>query len=355
MDKRDIIKAIEQGIHTLPVQVEAQKISGKKIILTQCDIVAYEVFVAAGFTALKMPRWVIQALIMCDSPLYRKAVEFCSMADLIIAPASCTLLTDEITNTMNVHQLHRVEGFAQDAAVNMHGALHEVMQTLGISEEFPPADELKQAVALYEEIRMIMRNITTFHAHALSNEELHIVCDAAFALIPQQSLALLRQLKTSLDSAGGEADAAKTKALAYMDFAGWDMLDDAAGQGGIVIAEDDGCNGRRQFDISCPAQSRDVYYELLYAYSFKSWCPGMRRASERFELIYKPLSHYNIGLVILSKSFLESRNAHITCVYEHCLLQGTDAVVIENLNTREVYNHLKALKNRHHHEITIDY
>ncbi|MGQ9844050.1 MAG: 2-hydroxyacyl-CoA dehydratase family protein [Spirochaetota bacterium] len=354
MDKSAVIKTIQQELENLFAQYAEQKSSGKKIIFTQCDIVPYEVFVAHGFVVSKLPRWVMTALHMPDSSLYNQAVKYCRLADLLIVPQYCTIIPHEVSQQLPIRSIPRYEGFAEDAVVNLHTILCLLLQNLGVTQEYPQDDKLQQAVLVYEEIRKIMRVLTTMYTGAFTMSQLQLLCDAAFSLTPQQSLQLLGQLFQILESSTHGANEHGRKTLVYNDFGNWDDVD-AFKEYCIVITEDDSCNGRRQFDISCHTSSQNMYYELLYAYTFKSWCPGMRTVQERSELIYKALPNYDITLVAFIHSFIKSRNEHLQSLYEQCLLQGTDAVILPpNAIIPQFKSYITALKVRQHFDIKVD-
>jgi len=354
MEKSTVITTIQQALENLFTQYAEMKNIGKKIIFTQCDIVPYEVFAAHGFVVSKLPRWVMTALQLPDSSLYHQAVKYCSLADLLIVPQYCTIIPHEVSGQLPIRSIPRYEGFAEDAVVNLHTILCSLLQDLGVTQEYPDDSSLQQAVGVYEEIRKIMRVLTTMYAGAFTIGQLQLLCDAAFSLMPQQSLQLLGQLYHALESSTHGDNESGKKALVYNDFGNWDSVD-AFKEYGIVIAEDDSCNGRRQFDISCHTSSQNIYYELLYAYSFKSWCPGMRTVQERSELIYKALPNYDITLVVFIRSFLKSRNEHLQSLYEQCLLQGTDAVILQpDTIMPQFKSYITALKERQHFDITVD-
>ncbi|MGB4268629.1 MAG: 2-hydroxyacyl-CoA dehydratase family protein [Spirochaetota bacterium] len=354
MDRSTVIETIKHELNNLFARFAELKQSGKKIIFTQCDIVPYEVFAAHGFVVSKLPRWVMTALREPNSSRYKKAVEYCCLADVLIVPQYCTIIPDEVLQQLTVHAIPHYEGFAEDAVVNLHTILYSLVQSSGVEQEYPDDDNLQQAVVLYEEIRKIMRALTTMYADAFTQSQLQLLCDAAFSLVPQQSLQLLQQLYHAVESSMNSGNEQAKKTLIYSDFNNWDMYD-AFGEYNIVIVEDDSCNGRRQYDISCHTSSQNLYYELLYAYSFKSWCPGMRRVNERYELIYKALPNYDIKLVIFIQSFLNSRNEHLQSLYEQCLLQGTDAVILQAHDSiTQFTNYSTALKARQHFDITVD-
>ena len=354
MEKSTVITTIQHALENLFAQYAEMKNIGKKIIFTQCDIVPYEVFAAHGFVVSKLPRWVMTALQLPDSSLYHQAVKYCSLADLLIVPQYCTIIPHEVSGQLPIRSIPRYEGFAEDAVVNLHTILCSLLQDLGVTQEYPDDSSLQQAVGVYEEIRKIMRVLSTMYAGAFTIGQLQLLCDAAFSLMPQQSLQLLGQLYHALESSTHGDNESGKKALVYNDFGNWDSVD-AFKEYGIVIAEDDSCNGRRQFDISCHTSSQNMYYELLYAYSFKSWCPGMRMVHERSELIYKALPNYDITLVAFIQSFLKSRNEHLQSLYEQCLLQGTDAVILQpDTIIPQFKSYITALQERKHFEITVD-
>lgn len=354
MDKSTVIDTIQQALENLFAMFAELKDSGKTIIFTQCDIVPYEVFTAHGFVVSKLPRWVMTALQMPKSSLYTKAVAYCSLADVLIVPQHCTVIPQEVLQQLPVRSVPRYEGFAEDAVVSLHTILWSLLQDLGAEQEYPDDEKLQQAVLVYEEIRKIMRVLTTMYAGAFTQSQLQLLCDAAFSLLPQQSVQLLGQLLNTLESSTHGISEPGKKALIYSDFDNWDIFD-MCKEYDIIIAEDDSCNGRRQFDISCHTSSQNMYYELLYAYSFKSWCPGMRKVQERSELIYKALPNYDITLVMFTRSFLNSRNEHLQSLYEQCLLQGTDSVILQpDSFIHQFKNYITALKGRQHFDITVD-
>jgi benzoyl-CoA reductase/2-hydroxyglutaryl-CoA dehydratase subunit BcrC/BadD/HgdB len=353
MDKSTVIEIIQQKLDNLFARIVELKQSGKKIIFTQCDIVPYEVFAAHGFVVSKLPLWVMTALRNPESLLYKKAVEYCCLADVLIVPQYCNIIPHEVLQQLVVHTIPRYESFAEDAVINLHTILYSLLQPLGVEQEYPNDDNLQQVVLIYEEIRKIMRALTTMYAGAFTQRELQLLCDAAFTLEPEQSLQLLQKLYNTVQLFESGDESRKT-ALIYFDYRDWEILDQIH-HCGVTIAEDDSCNGRRQFDISCHTSSPNLYYELLYAYSFKSWCPGMRMMHERCELIYKALPNYDIKLVIFIQSFLKSRNEHLQYLYEQCLLQGTDAVILEvDAIVEQFTQYITALKARHHFDITVD-
>lgn len=356
MDMNHIITKIQEAINLLPATLMQLKQEGRKIIITQCDILPYEVFRAFGYSVIKMPRRVANAFIMGDSSLENDAVAFCTIADMIIVPKQCTIVPNEILSN-RIFLIDCINGFAEDAAVAIHSMLSMILRAVGTTQEFPDDEELKKAVCLYEEIRKIMRTVSSFHAHKLTLIQLQLICDAAFSLLPDESLPLLQQLIVALESMdvpvpdNGEE---KIKALLYGDGTNWEMFDECK-KHDLTIVEDDACNVRRQFDISCNISSTNLYYELLMAYTFKAWCPAMRSAPERFELIYKALPNYDIGLVILLQSVLAIRNNHIDYLYEQCLLQGTNAIVCtEEEAIVQIQRYITGLKQRKHIAITID-
>ncbi len=354
MDRSTVIETIQHELDNLFARIAELKQSGKKIIFTQCDIVPYEVFAAHGFVVSKLPRWVATALREPDSLMYKKAVEYCCLADVLIVPQYCTIIPNEVLQQLTVRAVPQYEGFAQDGVVSLHTILYSLLRSLGVEQEYPSDDNLKQAVILYEEIRKLMRALTAMYAGAFTQSQLQLLCDAAFSLVPEQSLKLLQQLYHAVESSINSDNQQAQKTLIYSDFNNWDMCD-ALKEYDIVIVEDDCCNGRRQFDISCHTSSQNLYYELLYAYSFKSWCPAMRMVNERYELIYKALPNYDIKLVIFIQSFLYSRNKHLHSLYEQCLLQGTDAVILQSeAIIRQFSDYITALKARHHFDITVD-
>ena len=74
---------------------------------------------------------------------------------------------------------------------------------------------------------------------------------------------------------------------------------------GCVVAEDDICNGRRQFDISHNPESRGLYYEMLDALSYRPLCPSLRPVNERFDLLYRDLKNYGIEMVVFLRDTLD--------------------------------------------------
>ncbi len=355
MDKAAILEKMQHTLENLSDQFARLKHSGKKIIFTQCDSVLYEVCAAHGLVVSKLPRWVMTSLRTPDSLLYANALEYCRLADLLVVPQHCTIIPHDVLQQLPVHTIPHYEGFAEDGVVSLHTIVYSLLQCTGVTQEYPDEEKLQQAVVVYEEIRKIMRSLTTMYAGAFTQGQLQLLCDAAFTLLPQQSVELLQQLYHTVESTHCSVDEKVSKMLIYSDFSDWDIYDNLQ-EYDAVIAQDDSCNGRRQFDISCHTSSQNMYYELLYAYSFKSWCPGMRKASERCELVYKALPNYDITRVVCIQSFLQSRNDHLHAIYEQCVLQGTDAVIVHPESIIPQFKeYITALKTREHFDIEILY
>ena len=355
MDLITIFETIQQAQENLYAHYIELKNSGKKIIFTQCDIVPYEVLFAHDLVVSKLPQWVITALQVPYTLKYAQAIEYVRLADAIIVPQYCTILPNELMHQLPIYIIPKYEGFAEDAALNIHTILYSLLQNFGIKQEYPDEDKLRNTVIVYEEIRKIMRTLTSMYADEFTTGQLQLLCDVSFSLIPQQSVQLLGQLNKVIQSSQHSIQASGNKALVYADFDNWTLCD-VCKEYNISVVEDDCCNGRRQFDISCNISAQNMYYELLYAYSFKSWCPGMRNCKERVELIYKALPNYDIKIVLLIQSFLTSRNAHMQSIYEHCLLQGTDAIIINPEKAHQQLNVYSTLLNkRPNYTIQVDF
>jgi hypothetical protein len=226
VNKSTVIQELQQTLDGVFFQFATLKKSGKKIIFTQCDCVPYEVCAAQGFVVSKLPRWVLNAFCMPHSKMYTKAKEYCNVADLLIVPEHCNNIPQELARTLNIYTIPLYEGFAEDAVVHLHTVLWSLLQRLGVTQEYPDNDALQQAVSVYEEIRKIMRTLTTMYAGAFTQQELLLVCDAAFTLVSEQSVELLQQLYRAIESSDFSGNELKNKTLIYNDYRDWGVFDD---------------------------------------------------------------------------------------------------------------------------------
>jgi len=106
---------------------------------------------------------------------------------------------------------------------------------------------------------------------------------------------------------------------------------------GIMIIEDDTCNGRRLFDISLNAESEYIFYEILDAYSYRPLTPCLRPVNERYDLLYKLLKNYNIDTVIFYKDENCSEAVKdIDFLRIRMMRDGIDPLVIDENNYRDI-------------------
>jgi benzoyl-CoA reductase/2-hydroxyglutaryl-CoA dehydratase subunit BcrC/BadD/HgdB len=229
------------------------------------------------------------------------------------------------------------EGFGEDAAVALHNEISLMLQTLfSIELKSINIESLQRETAVYEKLRRLVRNISTLHYEngiLLNNDELSLIFEASLILPPEIAIQYISPVLEEIKIPDIKHEDKRIKSLLYGKKNIPHHIADNIEKMGILIIEDDLCNGRRIFDMSLNAESEYIFYEILDAYSYRALFPCLRPVNERYELIYKLLKNYQIDSVI----FYKDQNCHdlnrdIDYLRIKMMRDGIDPLVIDKNN-----------------------
>jgi len=200
------------------------------------------------------------------------------------------------------------KGYGEDAAVELHGALERLIsETVKKNLKNIDVSLLQKKAEAHNTMRRLVRGITSARRSApelISYEELLTVFEAAMAFPPELVLDHLERLCAYLQDSTKEEKKETGNQYSCLIFSGamtQSKTAETVEAAGVTVAEDDHCNGRRQFDLSVNAASEYLFYELLDALTYRPLCPVLRPPEERYELLYKLLRNHGIDLVIFLK------------------------------------------------------
>ncbi len=283
--------------------------TGSRLVCTVCDAVPQEVLAAFGITALRVP--VFGKAGGGAGSLDDRIESALRFSENIIIPRGCSACGRVIERfPERVLSFAVPHGHGEDAAVALHESIDTLLKSLGMEGiDRLDADRLAHAAARYDSVRRLVRGISSLRASRrkwLSPDELMEIYEAASVLPPES---VVDQLTCLLEALNGLPPTEMTPpSLTVLARGG--MFEntgalDGIERAGCVVAEDDGCNGRRQFDISYNPESRGLYYEMLDSLSYRPLCPSLRPANERFDLLYRDLKNYGIEMVVFLRDTMD--------------------------------------------------
>lgn len=232
-------------------------------------------------------------------------------------------------------------GWGEDASIELHQSLEALFRMLALSDinEIDPL-ALRKANTAYDEIRRLIRGICSIrreNPRLLSNSDLFTLFDAAMCLPPDRTASLLSSILNEMNAFQCEKREYLPPVLVHSSFMFDPSILDEIEEAGCVVAEDDCCNGRRQFDLSHNPDSPYLYFEILHNFSFKPLCPVFRSADERFELLYKLLRNYGIFTVVfLDHNDDPARTEQTGVLRKKLMRSGIDPVAIKPGDARKM-------------------
>lgn len=234
-------------------------------------------------------------------------------------------------------------GYGEDAAVILHASLDNFIGEL-VRGSLKNIDIQKlQAVSgEHNTMRRLVRGIASLRRESPSlftPADLQLVFDAAMALPPALVNEKLQHLFLWLQEAQKTAATASSKGepekkihcMVYGCPGIGSNLIEGIEELGLLVAEDDYCNGRRQFDLSINSSSEYVFYELLDALTYRPLCPLMRPPRERYDLLYRLLRNHGIGTVFFCvDSLCPARRREMEFLRVRLMRDGIDPVMTGN-------------------------
>jgi len=295
-----------------------------------CDIFPVEVLAACGVTPLKLPS------VLRNGPCMEGAMAGLprGVYDLIIVPEQCACAGLYVTGISPVYTFGFSGGWGEDASVAIHDSLAVLLNEIGLDIKKIDIERLKAVTGEYNDLRRTIRGIASVRKEKpdlLSNADLGVLFES-MVLPPSRVRPFLAAVLDALNRTKSDYEGQGATALVYyclMDDAS--LLDDIE-EAGCVIAEDDSCSGRRQYDISLNASSDYLFYELLDAYSFRPYCPSVRPGSERYELLYRLLGERGIDFVVFFDDGCQARRRDIDFLRIRLMRLGIDPIVVDRRN-----------------------
>ncbi len=330
---KGIMEILRERLNTVEdvISVHSEE-TGNLVAGAFCESIPPEVAMAAGISIFLIPVK-YQVSVMSDDGNMDATIQWIhDTYHLVILPNGL----DDVREKLEKHGL-RVYGFTvpagwgEESSVALHNEMTGFFAKTG--NPFDPLhanEELQDFCKMHDAIRKLVRGIAAIRAEnpgLLSHRDLQVIFEAAACLPPGY---LLEELSSVFSLLQQHQDA-RDVIFKCMVFGGMTLdsciLDEIESSGSVMIVEDDSCIGRRRFDISLDCQSPNLYYELLDMYSYKPYCPMLRRVEERYQLLYTLLKNHDINLVLfIEDRICQPRNEHSKYLYRKVRQDGIDAV-----------------------------
>lgn len=310
--------------------------SGARVACVTCDMFPPEAAAAAGLVPVRVPPSLAG---MCGAAGISGAGSLEKLYDCAVVPAGCARGEAMRGLPVPVHEFRVPAGWGVDAAGMMAAELDALLAKTGrVSlRDIDPA-RLRGATEEYNAARRRVRGIASVRAGnpgLLSCGDLAVVFEAAAAFPPALVSGHLLSILHALNKAGSGGDAGRVHALVYGSCGGEGLLD-AIEEEGCLVAGDDLCCGRGQFDMSYNADSAELLDEILDAFSYRPLCPSVRPLEERFELFYAMMKGYGIEAVIfIEDRCCPARLRDIPDLRTRLMRSGIDPIVATSGDVRE--------------------
>jgi hypothetical protein len=320
----------------------ASEREGKRVIGLACDMLPVEVLSAFDIVPLRLPAIFMSDHIICkksSESLYAKSLE--SYDYIVFSKKCCHRLECEKTMGLKCLSFDNPIGYGEEASIMLHQSLEEILGEFGINLKDLDTMKLAEVTEKYNALRRMVRGICSLRKNKpdlISNDDMFVIFEAAQCLPPDLVIGQLGYLLERLNTEKSSVESNNLiYSMIYGGLLGDGKLLDEIEEAGCLIAEDDLCNGRRQFDLSHDASSSYLYYEILNSFSYRPLCSSVRPVEERFELLYRLLKNYDIETVIfISDSDCPCRNEQIGYLRVRLMRQGIDPLVISSSNAASV-------------------
>ncbi|MCP4134328.1 MAG: 2-hydroxyacyl-CoA dehydratase [bacterium] len=318
-----------------------------KIAALSCDMLPVEILAAFDLIPLHLPSFIEENSekkgCPCGNCSTRSNLNGLSTVyDFHIVPEKCANKPTTGEQEIPLVAFNNPTGYGEDASVQLHSAIDELLRATGISEiKNIDIKKLQEITAEYDTLRKLIRGISSLRKtrpDLLSNRDLFTIFEAALVFPPALVVNHLAAIMQAMNETPGESSLEILGALVYSSSIGVDnasLLDDIE-EAGCLAAEDDCTRGRRAFDLSFNSASEYLYYEILDAFSYKPLCPSIRPAEERYELLYKMIKNHGIELVIFIEDLCcEQRKKEIEFLRIKLMRSGVDPLVLSTENAHD--------------------
>lgn len=303
---------------------------GRPLAGFTCDFLPFEVIAAAGVVPLIIPRAISGSCCNDKDVLETLQADY---YDYIIHPENCCCSLGSLDDRPKVLTAFFPAGYGEDAHVPLSDELDRLLHKMGLPGVGAISkDSLREHAIVYNGLRRAIRGISALRRGRpwlLSHVDFQVLMDAAMGLPVEMVIeSLLNILKTM----GDEREMPEGKgphALVYGGSGEAAYIFDDIEEEGIIIAEDDMCGGRRQFDLSINTESAYLYDEIIDAFTYRPLCPVVRTVAERQSLLYAMLKGQGIELVIFfGHECCAPKNRDIDYLRVRLMRSGIDPLVL---------------------------
>jgi len=303
-----------------------------------CDFLPMEILAAAGMVPLRIPAYFVKNC-CCGAPV--SDISGLESYDWCLVPASCSQVPLLSKGALPLIRCNVPAGYGENAARALHHELDSVLKKAGLPGIDALEDSrLRDCADEYNTLRRIMRGITGIRRSKpdlLSNEDLQILIEAAAVFPPETVIEHLARILKDCNETESGFDKKTIPAMVYTGFIESPLMLDEIEEEGLLIAEDDSCNGRRQFDLSVNIAAKDLYDEILDAFTYRPLCPSIRNAEERHELLYKMLKSHGIETVVFfEENCCVAKKRQIEFLRVRLMRSGVDPLVVNRDNAVEI-------------------
>ncbi len=303
---------------------------GKRVAGLACDMLPVEVLSAYDLLPLKLPAVMLNEL--RDGTTGGQ--EGSHLYDwIVLSEQCCNRHRYERGSDIPILTFYNPGGYGEHASRTLHRSLDDLLRKMGISLEKLDTARLIEMTELYNAMRRLVRGISEMrreNPQLLSNDDMIALFEAAQCLPPALVIEHLLRVREAINTAENiDPPHCEISALVSGGILTDGSFLDEIESAGCLVAEDDLCNGRRQFDLSFNVNAPSLYHEILDAYSYRPLCPSKRDAQERFELLYRLLGDHDIAVVIfLRDPVCQCRNEQIEFLRVKLMRAGIDPLVI---------------------------
>ncbi len=316
-----IIASLRKDNDNIPtLLLNFKKATGMILAGMPCDFLPFEILHACGIYPFIIP------------PGLKPRADFRINPDIIIAPARCCalpdsnsaiqkIIVDDIPQKHGDNSLHAWKTLIDDILAKIKG------KAVAISR-----DELRASSEKYAILRRLIRGIVLMRREkpdALPHVNLEVIFSVSLALPPELITEKLSSLLDALNDYPSRAYGNPIPALVYGRCRNQAMHFDDLEKAGFLIVEDDICGGRRSFDLSYNTTSEHLLDEIINAFSFRPFCPCLRSAASRFELLYMLIGSYGVETVIfIDDGACPARASHFAFMRPRLMRLGIDPLLL---------------------------
>jgi len=273
--------------------------SNVRIAGITCGMFPEEIAASAGLVAIRLPSYAAGCC-ACDGLSAIDKIE--ALYDLLVVPRGCSEKNRISVPGLELYEFDCPPGWGTESSEHLASSLDAFLRSAGCAglKGLDPA-KLRDATREYNAVRRTVRGIASIRRDKpdlVSCEDLAAVFEAASVFPPSVIIGHMATILNNLNLSESSYGGGMVPSLAYASYMKEARLLDNIEDAGCLIAEDDFCNGRRQFDMSYNDESDNLLSEMLDSYSYRPRCPNVRPVEERIELLYKMMKYQGIEIII---------------------------------------------------------